>query len=346
MANIVPVSNPSMEFKPKTFWQKPEGVTGMLFMGGIAAIIFYFWGKIVPFVMNTIQDTLWLGIYAVGLAGLVYMILDPRMRNLIWFAYKSVMRSITGMFVTIDPIGILKSYVESLENNLGKLSKQLGVLKGQKRQLLTLMETNKKEIDSNMKLAEQAKKQGQESQIVLFTRKAARMQESNEKYDVLAKKIDVLERILGKMYENSQLLVEDTRDQVKVKEQERAIIRTSHSAMRSAMSVLTGDPDKRAMFEMAMESINNDVASKVGEMERFMEMSSNIMNTIDLQNGVFEEEGMKMLEDWEKNSTLSLLENKMTKGSNSGGDTLELKNLPEADKQSNSGNSDYDSLFK
>jgi hypothetical protein len=88
------------------------------------------------------------------------------------------------------------------------------------------------------------------------------------------------------------------------------------------------------------------VASKVGEMERFMEMSSNIMNTIDLQNGVFEEEGMKMLEDWEKNSTLSLLENKMTKGSKSGGDTLELKNLPEADKQSNNGNSDYDSLFK
>ena len=345
MANITPVTMPSSsDFKPKGFWQKPEGITGMLFLGGIAAIVFYFWGKIVPFVMDTVQNTLWLGIYAVALAGLVYMILDPRMRNLIWFAYKSIMRSITGMFVTIDPIGILKSYVESLESNLGKLSKQLGVLKGQKRQLIQLMESNAKEIDSNMKLANQAQKQGQDSQIVLFTRKAARLKESNEKYDILAKRIDVLERILAKMYENSQLLVEDTRDQVKVKEQERAAIRTSHSAMRSAMNVLSGDPDKRAMFEMAMESINNDVANKVGEMERFMEMSNNIMNTIDLQSGVFEEEGMKMLEDWEKNSTLMMLESKINKP-----ETLELKNLPEADKQSNSGsnaNSDYDSLFK
>jgi hypothetical protein len=250
------------------------------------------------------------------------------------------MRAITGMFVEIDPIGILKSYVESLESSLGKMSKQIGILKGQKTQLTNLMATNNKEIETNMKLADQAKKQGQESQIVLFTRKAARLQESNEKYDVLAKKIEVLERILNKMYENSGILLEDTKDQVKVKEQERKAIRTSHSAMRSAMSVLTGDPDKRAMFEMAMESINNDVANKVGEMERFMEMSSSIMNSIDLQNGVFEEEGMKMLEEWEKNSSLMLLDSKKEA-------PMQLKELPKADKQSSSDMaSDYDNLFK
>jgi hypothetical protein len=342
MSNITPVSTPNMEFKPKSFWQKPEGVTGTLFLAGIAAVIFYFWGSIVPFVMSTVQNTLWLGIYGVGLAALIYMILDPRMRNLVFFAYKSVMRSITGLFVEIDPIGILKTYVDSLQTSLGKLSQQIGVLKGQRSQLTQLMNSNASEIATNMKLAEQAKKQGQDSQIVLFTRKAARLQESNEKYDVLAKRIDVMERILNKMHENSGILLEDTRDQVKVKEQERKAIRTSHSAMRSAMSVLTGDPDKRAMFEMAMESINNDVASKVGEMERFMEMSSSIMNTIDLQNGVFEDEGMKMLEEWEQKSTLMLLD---TNKSGSG-ETLQLKNLPQADKQQSSDGSDYDNMFK
>jgi hypothetical protein len=61
------------------------------------------------------------------------------------------------------------------------------------------------------------------------------------------------------------------------------------------------------MFDQAMEVIADDVANKVGEMERFMEMSSNFMNSIDLQNGVFEEQGLKMLEDYEKNSTLLLL---------------------------------------
>ncbi|NJN34409.1 MAG: hypothetical protein HC817_09325 [Saprospiraceae bacterium] len=340
MANITPVSTPTGDFKPKSFWQKPEGVTGAIFMSGLVLGGGYLLYQALPYLITLAQNTLYLGVMLVAIAALLYMVLDPRMRNLVWYAYKSVMRSITGVFVQIDPIGILKSYVESLEGNLSKMSKQIGVLKGQKRQLIQLMDSNKREIDSNMKLAEQAKKQGQESQIVLYTRKAARMQESNEKYDVLAKKIEVMERILNKMYENSQLLLEDTRDNVKVKEQERAAIRTSHSAMRSAMSVLTGDPDKRAMFEMAMESINNDVANKVGEMERFMEMSGSIMNTIDLQNGVFEEEGMKMLEEWEAKSSLMLLD------AGKSGETMQLKNLPEADKQTGSTNSDYDSLFK
>lgn len=340
MANITPVSTPTPDFKPKSFWQKPEGVTGMIFMAGIVLGGGYLLYQALPYLISLAANTLYLALLLIALAAVIYMVLDPRMRNLVWYGYKSIMRGITSMFVTIDPIGILKSYVESLEGNLGKMSKQIAALKGQKQKLVQLMGENAREIQSNMRLAEQAKKQGQESQIVLFTRKAARMQESNEKYDVLAKKIEVLERILGKMYDNSQILLEDTRDQVKVKEQERAIIRTSHSAMSSAMSVLTGDPDKRAMFEMALENLNNDVATKVGEMERFMDMSSSIMNSIDLQNGVFEEEGMKMLEEWEQKSSLMLLDPKKT-------ETMQLKNLPEAEKQVRSDDStNYDNLFK
>src|SRR5690606_35877752 len=61
------------------------------------------------------------------------------------------------------------------------------------------------------------------------------------------------------------------------------------------------------MFDAALENIADDLASKVGEMEHFMEMSSSVMESVDLQNGVFEEQGLKMLEEWEKNSTIMLL---------------------------------------
>ncbi|MEL7020266.1 MAG: hypothetical protein AAGK47_01540, partial [Bacteroidota bacterium] len=110
-----------------------------------------------------------------------------------------------------------------------------------------------------------------------------------------------------KMYENSEILVEDIQDQVAVKEQERKAIHASTSAMKSAMSIISGDPDKRATFDMAMEAIADDVASKVGEMERFMEMSSNFMDSVDLQNGVFEEEGLRMLEKWEQEGVSLIL---------------------------------------
>jgi phage shock protein A len=310
---------------------------GALLVGG-GFLLYTFIGPLLALAANT----LYLVLMLLALAALIYVVLDPKMRNLIWYMYKSVMRSVTGMFVQIDPIGILKSYVEDLEDNLAKMSKQIGNLKGQIRKMDTLMQENQKEIESSLKLASVAKQQNNESQVVLATRKAARLQDTNENYSQLHGKMEILYRILDKMYKNSEILLEDTRDQVKLKEQERKAIRASHSAMRSAMSVISGDPDKRAMFDMAIENIADDVANKVGEMERFMEMSSSFMDSIDLQQGVFQEEGLKMLEDWEQKSTLMLLDPK----SAGKGDTLDL-NRPAArpEKQGKADGDSYNNLF-
>jgi predicted nucleic acid-binding Zn-ribbon protein len=331
--SITPTQPNMPNMNPKTFWQRPEGVTGALFMAAIIGGGGYMLYKILPVLQVMVFSTLQILLGLIGIAVLLYVILDPKMRNLIWYMYKSVMRWITGVFVNIDPIGILKSYVEKLEGNLGKMSKQIGNLQGQMTQLKGVMDGNNKEVENAMKRAEQAKKQGLEQQITLETRKAARLQDSNEKYRILYGRMDLLKKVLTKMYDNSEILMEDTKDQVRVKEQERKAIRTSHSAMQSAMSVLSGDPDQRAMFEMAMENINNDVAGKVGEMERFMEASSKVMSSIDLQNGIFEDEGAKMLEQWEKGNILS-------------DEKFDLKPLPKGDQANSPDNSGYDSLFR
>lgn len=342
MSDIAQFNNPDV--KPKSFWKRPEGVTGLIFMLGLIAgggfLLYTFGGVLIALTKNV----LYLSGMLIALGAIIYMVLDPKMRNLVWYMYKSVMRTITGWFVTIDPIGILKNYVEDLQDNLVKLRKQLGVIKGQMRKLASLMEKNEKEIQQNMKMASAAKDKGKQQQMLLSSRKAARLKESNQKYRALHQKMEVLYRILTKMHQNSEILVEDTKDQVALKEQERKAIRTSHSAMKSAMSVISGDPDKRAMFDMAMEAVADDVANKVGEMERFMEMSANFMDSVDLQNGIFEEEGLKMLEKWENESTLMLMEG----GSSSlDTDTLDINQpiaRPEKQKRA-SGNNQYDNLF-
>ncbi len=326
----------------KSFWKRPEGLTGALVLGGLVVGGGYLAMKLIPLITAGLLAVWQLTLIAIPILLLLYVILDPKARNLVWYMYKSIMRTITGWFVQIDPIGILKSYVEDLSDNLVKMRKQIGSIKGQMRKLSTLMEDNNKEINQQMKLASAAKAKGMDNQVILSSRKAARLKESNGKYQALLNKMEVLYRILTKMHQNSEILLEDTKDQVKLKEQERKIIRTSHSAMMSARNVISGDPDKRAMFDAAMENIADDVANKVGEMERFMDMSANFMDTIDLQNGVFEEEGLAMLEKWEKESTLMLLDG------NSATDTLDLDS-PHAEPQTKSGNtksgSDYTNLF-
>ena len=330
-------SFPETNIKTKTFWEKPEGKTGAFFLiallGGLAYVLFKFSAQILLMLQNTLGIVALLAILGV----IIYMVLDPKWRTLASYFYKSIMRWITGIFVTIDPIGILKNYISDRESNLNKMGGQLDNLRGQMRKLLTIVDDNNKEIKTNLIIAKKAKEQNNENAMLLASRKAARLEESNEKYSSLHSKMSVLYRILSKMYSNSEILIEDTKDQVKVKEQERKAIRASHSAMRSAMSIIKGDADKRAIFDQAMEHIADDVANKVGEMERFMEISSDFMSSIDLQNGVFEEQGLKMLEEYEKKSTLLLLGGKEPKE-----DVLELK-TPEILTRSKG--DDYEGLF-
>ncbi len=293
--------------KPKSFWEKPEGKTGMLFTALLGGGALYGLYKILPYLIEIVENTLYLGVLLAVLGALIYMILDPKMRNLIFYMYKSFMRWITGIFIQIDPIGILKSYVDDLKDNLKKMNKQISVLKGQMKRLQQIMAENKKSINSNLKLASAAKERDKQGIMILKSRKAGRLKESNLKLDGLYKKLEILYRVLSKMYENSEIMLEDIEDQVIVKEQERKAIRASHSAMKSAMNIISGNNDKKEMFDRALEAIADDVSMKIGEMERFMEMSTNFMDSIDLQNGIFEEEGLEMLEKWEKEGVSFIL---------------------------------------
>lgn len=293
----------------KTFWQRPEGITGMIFLGALAIGGGFLLYTLIPTIIALTQSVLGLTALILTLAAVIYMVVDPKVRNLFWYFYKSVMRWITGIFVNLDPIGILKAYVEELKDNLRKMNRQISKLRGQMHKLREVIHNNKKDIESNLNLASKAKASNERAMMILKSRKAGRLKESNMRLEDLYKKMEVMYRVLSRMYENSQILMEDIKDQVDVKEQERKAIHASNSAMQSAMSIITGDPDKRAMFDAAMEAIAEDVSKKVGEMERFMKMSSSFMDSLDLQNGVYEEKGLKMLEEWEKEGTSLLLGN-------------------------------------
>ena len=149
---------PNTEFKPKSFWQKPEGTTGALFLaaiiGGIGFLLFKYSGLILQMLSNTIGIVALLAV--LGL--IIYMVLDPKWRTLVSYMYKSVMRWITGVFVTIDPIGILKNYISDLQDNLQKMGTQIGNLKGQMRKLVTIVEENNKEITNSMLIAKKGKR--------------------------------------------------------------------------------------------------------------------------------------------------------------------------------------------
>ncbi len=331
--------------RKKSFWKRPEGITGIIVLVVLVAIsglaVTSFLGGILAFIQTTAGLITSLAVLGV----IIFMALDGQTRSLISYMYKSTMRWITSMFVKTDPIGILKSYIDDLKGNLRKMNRQINKLRGEMHKLKEIIFNNQKTIKTNLTQATAAKANNETGQVLLKTRKAGRLKESNMKYEDLLKKMQVLYKVLSKMYDNSSILLEDIDDQVRLKEQERKAIMASHSAMKSAMSVIKGNPDKRAMFDMALEEVADDVSSKVGEMEQFMELSEGFMNSIDLQNGIFEEQGLKMLEEWEAKSDSLLLGAAKEELLILEDDVLDLdERSPQIERNSNSTNQ-YDSFF-
>jgi hypothetical protein len=304
--------------KVKSFWDKKEGKTGLLFAAGGIFGLLLIMSKFGAALVAAAQNTMILGIYVVGIVVMSYILMNPRFRAMCSFIFQSAMRWITGLFITIDPIGILKDYVEDLKASHAKMDEQIGKLKGVLSGLSRTIRENDESMKNNMGLAKRAQEQisktgstddlnRMKAQVMLKSRKAGRLQESNRTFQELYTKIEMIYRVLSKMFVNCGVLIEDTEDSVKMKEIEWKTVRTAHSAMKSAMSVINGNSDKRAIFEQTLEYMANDLDTKVGEMERFMEVSQNFLDGVDLQNGVFEEKGLEMLEKWEHDADSWLL---------------------------------------
>ncbi|MBP9198221.1 MAG: hypothetical protein KBF35_11165, partial [Saprospiraceae bacterium] len=99
------------EQKTKSFWSRPEGVTGALFLAALIFGVGYFTITSLAALIAFASTTMGALISLLVLGTIVFMALDGKTRALVSYMYKSAMRWITGLFVQIDPIGILKSYV-------------------------------------------------------------------------------------------------------------------------------------------------------------------------------------------------------------------------------------------
>jgi hypothetical protein len=170
-----------------------------------------------------------------------------------------------------------------------------------------LIDQNEKDRKQSLEFAGEAKKQNKQNIFVLKARKAGRLEESNMTLNALYTKMEMLYRVLNKMYETSLVLIEDLEDEVKVKTMERNAIKASYSAFRSAVRIIKGDPDKKEIFDQAMDFLAEDYGRKLGEIEHFMEISSGVIDSIDVQNGVYAEDALKKLDEWEKQGDSILL---------------------------------------
>jgi hypothetical protein len=157
-------------------------------------------------------------------------------------------------------------------------------------------------------MASEAKKNDKASVFTVQARQAGRLEKLNN--DVLLpmqRTMEMTLRALGKYREVTDTVILDMTNEVEAKRAEREMILASHSAMRSAQAILCGDPDRKELFDQAMEYVVNDYGQKIGEIESFIETSQTFVDGLDLQNGIYEQDALKRLQEWETKADSLLL---------------------------------------
>ena len=276
----------------KSFWFKKDSYAAWLVLGGLAFAGIWFWGIILPFLIGMLVDTIHLAILAAVVGVILFCLLDNNIRTGVWYLFKMASRAFTGLVVNIDPIAILHSYISDLEEKRAETSKKIDEVTASEEKLKKQIETNNFEIEKNRKMYAKGQEMGKpEAALAEYSILAGGLIDMNKNLAPMRDKIDKVRIFLEKMYESSGYLITQMNAQVRLKEIEYTAIKSANKAMKSALSIFQGDPDKKAMFDMAIDHIADDMATKVGEMKRAMDMSTSFLDGVDLEKGIAADSG-------------------------------------------------------
>jgi len=286
----------------KSFWSKPEGKTGFLFLAGIIAGGGWLLYNMLPTIITLFQNTLYATFLGLGIFVVAYVLMDPKFRATIWYLYKMAMRAFTGTIIQMNPIAILKSYIDDLGEKKKKMEVQLTELKNQLGVMKRKVADKKDKLEEQANLAKAAQSKGKEREMEmnLYLAQVERLRKNIASNQNLVNRMDVLYGVLERMHYYSGIMILNTKNEVEMREDEYETIRKSHSVMRSAMSIINGGSDKKLIFDEAMQFVVEDIGGKIGEMDRMLDQSAQFINTVDLEDDVYATQGLKFLEELEQ----------------------------------------------
>ena len=296
----------------KNFWQRPEGTVGkvVLVLAGVAAA--YGFVQILPFLIAAATNTLRLAIMIAALLVFVFIVTDKRVWTLGRLIFQSAMRFLTGIFIELDPIGILKNYIGEMKKNLAIMDEQLGNLNGSIRTLQNQIDANQKEADHSLALANQADKkmaagglsaldqQQFMSAKVTNQRHAASLLNINKSLTDLRDKLKILYDQLIRWRATAEFQVTDKENRVSEEEMRRKALKKAYSVFQAAKKIFRGDPVANQIYDQTLEYLADDAGQMLGEMEDFNRLANKLMTNMDLETGAINDEAIKQLSEFQQ----------------------------------------------
>ena len=295
-----------MHTSEKSFWSRPEGKTGAILLVAGAGALAWGWGRVVPFLVAMMADTLHLAVLVAAAAALLYVVASPRTR----LVFRLLSRALTGLVVEIDPIGILRDRLAQMRKRRDEMSTRIREVEGQIGVLERAIEKNRTSAEESLKQASFARRTAQSAatqedalrmslQITVKANRAGRLEKQNLSYGALLAKLHAIHGFLVRWSASVDAYVEDAEDQVRQAEIERRTIHSAYKAFSAALRAVRGKQGEEELYDAALEHLADDAGRKLGEMEAFQRDARAFMDDVDVQSGVISEDALGRLERFE-----------------------------------------------
>jgi len=282
----------------KKLWEQPGGKLGVAVLVGLGAGFLVFLYKILPYLIQLAENTLYFGILLLIIGLIIFLLFDKKFRRVLSVGYFILMRKITSLFVNLDPIAIIERRLGMMENSIQKMNQSMGRLLGQIRKLEGSIESKKEEMEKLLQRAQVYRAKGNRDAAVIDERQIARLEKYINKLLGLLKDSKRWYESLDKLSQMAKLTVLDTRNEVNMQKEEYEMAKSQHKLFKSVMSVMEGDPDELALFNEALEAMRTDIEMKLGEMERVISSTGGLIDQFEADNEVASFKGSELIDKY------------------------------------------------
>lgn len=286
--------------KPRrTFWQRPEGKVGGGIMAGIGVALAYAFMKALPTLIQLAENTLYLA-GLVGMLALIYCVVFvwDRPRTLLFYGLQMISRWITGNFVELDPVAILKSFVRQMEKRREVIRDRLGRIVGVRRMVEAKIAKSEKERQDALRLAKAAQGTGDEDGLNAHAEIAARRARDIEEYRSMQEQMTNIEKLLQRVLRRADYHIQTAEDEANQLADKHTLTREVASATAAAQGIF-GDTDLAEVRDMAAERIRDDYEKRLGELQTLIDLTD-FDHAVDLSQMAFRQEGLAQLAEAEK----------------------------------------------
>ncbi|MFD1874178.1 hypothetical protein [Hymenobacter bucti] len=289
-------------------WQQPEKVAGWVVMAGAAGAGVYYWGQIVPYLVDIVFNSVKLGI---GLGALFVLFLlgtNKRIQTGIWYAGQRVLRTLAGIFVNTDPIGIMEDYIANTEKEARQMEGEIGHIEGAHELVKRKLAANETQMKEYLALADSATRQHEKDAAEAYASRAAQILDYNQRLQPMATTTANVTVVMRQILKAALRQIDGSKFKVGLLKDEYELVKRTSSGMRAAMNILRGDPDKKYFFDLATDRVAQDMAQQLGQIKQAMRYSQEFVKEMDIQNGVMSEKGQRLLDRYQKGDFNALMD--------------------------------------